>query len=555
MGLPSTEKWKFTDVQFLPIVKEYAKRLNLVETINSMVDSEMNLSPGDAVLAMVMDTVSGRNPLYRLEESFHDLDTELIIGKPIDPAKFNDTNLGRVLDKLHESGTQRIFSQVSQNAIDGFNLDTQHHHYDTTSVNVFGDYDDTDAPLKITYGHSKDKRPDLKQFMISMLCVDRNIPIIGKTENGNSSDKTLNNEILSKISTHMAEYGFTPGASIYIADSAFVTAKNLAKAVENDIRFLSRLPANFKECKKAISEAISAESWLDIGTMTESSSEKRPAAFYRYHETTVTIDGRPYRAIVFHSSAYDKRRNKRIDRILKGSKTELDKKIKETISQSFKCRPDAEAAAKALTRSNGKNLHRMRIDITEVPKYGRGRPKKGVVRKPTHMEYELNITIEEDPEKTDKLRLEAGCFVLITNVPSQDKEQRWSGPKLLQLYKEQDGIEKNFGFLKDPAIVNGIFLKKPQRIEALGLILLLSLLLWRLIERSLKLYVKETGTLLPGWKKRKTKSPTAFMMTTKFLSLLVITIGKQRKLAKPFNSTQRHYINALGVDPECFIRP
>ncbi len=173
----------------------------------------------------------------------------------------------------------------------------------------------------------------------------------------------------------MAEYGFTPGASIYIADSAFVTAKNLAKAVENDIRFLSRLPANFKECKKAISEAISAESWLDIGTMTESSSEKRPAAFYRHHETTVTIDGRSYRAIVIHSSAYDKRRNKRIDRILKGSKTELDKKIKETIPQPFKCRPDAEAAAKALARSNGKSLHRMRVDITEVPKYGRGRPK------------------------------------------------------------------------------------------------------------------------------------------------------------------------------------
>lgn len=101
MELPSTEEWKFTDVQFLPIVKEYAKRLNLVETINSMVDSEMNLSPGDAVLAMIMDTVSGRNPLYRLEESFHDLDTELILGKPIDPVKLNDTNPGRVLDKLH----------------------------------------------------------------------------------------------------------------------------------------------------------------------------------------------------------------------------------------------------------------------------------------------------------------------------------------------------------------------------------------------------------------------------------------------------------------------
>lgn len=107
---------------------------------------------------------------------------------------------------------------------------------------MFGDYEDTGS-LKITHGYSKDKRPDLKQFMISMLCVDRNIPIIGKTVDSNASDKTLNNELLSNISPHMAEHGFKPGASIYIADSAFVTSENLAKAVENDIRFLSRLPA------------------------------------------------------------------------------------------------------------------------------------------------------------------------------------------------------------------------------------------------------------------------------------------------------------------------
>lgn len=55
------------------------KRLNLVETINTMVDFRMNVSPGDALLAMVMDTVTGRKSLYHLEESLHDLDPELII--------------------------------------------------------------------------------------------------------------------------------------------------------------------------------------------------------------------------------------------------------------------------------------------------------------------------------------------------------------------------------------------------------------------------------------------------------------------------------------------
>ncbi|WP_394699471.1 DUF4277 domain-containing protein [uncultured Desulfobacter sp.] len=110
--------------------------------------------------------------------------SELLLGKTIAPGQFNDTNLGRAMDQLFHAGTHKIFSQLSQNAIGCFKLDTRYHHFDTTSVSVFGDYDHPDQPLNITYGYSKAKRPDLKQFMVSMLCVDRNIPIIGKTQDG-----------------------------------------------------------------------------------------------------------------------------------------------------------------------------------------------------------------------------------------------------------------------------------------------------------------------------------------------------------------------------------
>ncbi len=248
-------------------------------------------------------------------------------------------------------------------------------------------------------------------------------------------------------------------------------------------------------------------------------------------------------------------RSTKIDRIIKNSKGELEKKIKDLTHQPFKCLPDAQVIAEELTRFSEKSLHRIHVDITQVPKYGRGRPKTGEVRKPKSIEYDLNITIEEVPEKIEVLRLEAGCFVLITNVQIQENDQNWTGSELLQLYKEQDGIEKNFGFIKDPAIVNAIFLKKPERVEALGLILLLSLLLWRLVERNLRLYVKNTGNLLPGWKKQLTKNPTSFMMTTKFLNILVITIGNKRKLAKPLNKIQLQYLKALELSPEHFVDP
>ena len=46
--------------------------------------------------------------------------------------------------------------------------------------------------------------------------------------------------------------------------------------------------------------------------------------------------------------------------------------------------------------------------------------------------------------------------------------------------------------------------------------------------------------------KRKTKKPTSFMMTTKFAGIMVITMGKNRQLARPLKDFQREYLQAMG---------
>ena len=83
-------------------------------------------------------------------------DTELLLGEGIPSSRFTDHNIGRALDRIYETGTQKIFSQLSQNAVGGFQIETTGAHYDTTSISVYGDYAMTDEPFKITYGHSKD---------------------------------------------------------------------------------------------------------------------------------------------------------------------------------------------------------------------------------------------------------------------------------------------------------------------------------------------------------------------------------------------------------------
>ncbi len=550
----NTDQMTITDARHLPIVKHYARRIGLEETINQLVDTQMELSPGIAILGMVLDTLSGRTPLYRLAEFFEEKDTELLLGTPIEPDLFCDYNLGRSMDKIFETGTQKIFSQLAQNALTAFEVDPRGVHFDTTSVSVYGDYELSDPPFAITYGYSKDKRPDLKQFLVSMLCVDRNIPILGATKDGNASDKTLNNELLTNISKYMASHGLSPGAYVYVADSAFVTQDNLNKADSKQTWFLTRLPATYNECSRVIHEAVIADQWIDIGPLAEEPSRaRRPTALYRTYDSTVELYGNIYRAIVVHSSAHDKRRHKRIDRLLKQDRKTLEHDCKQAEATAFFCRKDAQVAAENLIRTANAGYHHLEVTIEKVPKYGRGRPAKDKPRPVLRYEYLLTTTIIESPERVDPLRTQAGCFVLLTNL--LDQQADWPAPELLTLYKSQIGIEKNFSFLKDPVIVNSIFLKKAERIEVLGLVLLISLLIWRLIERSMRLYIKANDCTLPGWVRRQTKKPTAFMMTTKFASIMVITIEQQRQLARPLKDFQLEYLKALGVTSEIFTVP
>ena len=190
--------------------------------------------------------------------------------------------------------------------------------------------------------------------------------------------------------------------------------------------------------------------------------------------------------------------------------------------------------------------------IRNIPEGG---PVKGKERIPTGYEYILDVKIDVDAEAIYPLRLKAGCFVLICNLSSKQERNQWTTASLLELYKNQSGIEQNFGFLKDPVIVNSIFLKKPNRIEVLGLVMLIALLIWRLMERSMRRYLDETESEITGWKNRPTKRPTSFMMTTKFLSILVARADRKRQLVRPLKPFQIEYLQALNVSPEVFVNP
>jgi transposase len=546
-----------SDVRYLPIVSAFARTVGVVEEVDRLCGHKNGISPGRIVLALMVDALSGRTPLFRLPQAFAKLDTELLLGEAISPEKLNDDAVGRVLDRIFDVGTNKLLGAVALRAVKLFDLDTTHVHEDTTSHRVYGDYDlykegAVDQPFVITFGFSKDHRPDLKQLVHSLLCVDAGIPIYSKCENGNESDKVVNRNLIPTMVERMAELG--QDNFLYVADSALVTRDNLALMddFKSGFRFVSRLPASYKECGKAIAEAVRQDSCQDLGTLSEEpSSPNRKPAHYHGFETMVDLYGVWYRALVVHSDAYDERRVKKLERTLERDKAELERIASEQERIEYACAPDAQAAILRLPRGR---FHELVGQVEEKPIYVTGRPKADGTRKVQRTTYRLKISLKPTEQAIARARAEAGCFVLITNEP-EEAVGGLSSKELLKAYHDQHSVEQNFGFLKDPVIVNALFLKSPRRIEALGLILVLALMVWRLMERTMRISLKESDSKVVGWNKKQTSRPTSFMMTTKFVSVIVIRTDERRFLAEPLDPVQERYLNILGLSAAVFTDP
>ena len=410
---------RVTQAEHLPLVAAFLGRMGVAAVVNAAVPTEMAVDLGSVVKLMVLDTLSGRSPLYRLESFAASVDAELLLGKQISPGAFNDTTLGRALDAIYEHGAGQLFSQVALAAAAAFpdEVDLRHLHFDTTSVSVWGEYAareaDGDEGLSITHGYSKDLRPDLKQFLIEMLCAGRNIPVLGGCADGNASDKTVNNAVLTSLSKHMARHGLAAGAFVYVADAAMVTPANFAALGEN--LFITRLPFTYGEAERVVAEAVQEGPWT-AGPPPAPSTGTRKAAAYRLCEKAVTIEERVYRAVVVHSDAGDKRRQKKLDRALAASREQAAESLKAAGKVEYFCRKDAEAAAAKLA---GARYHACECTVGEQLTYARGRPPKNGERKVAKTRYVLEGRLVEREAEVARLRQVAGCFVLLTNVPTE----------------------------------------------------------------------------------------------------------------------------------------
>ncbi len=244
-------------INHLGIIAGIIDEIGIVEIINKElgIQSQEKLSCGIIVKSIILNALGFvSRPLYLFPQFFNDKATEHLLGEGIAPEDFNDDKIGRVLDKLYKFGLDKRFLAIVVVAFKKYNIEKSYSHLDSTSISVHGDSDFSEnkaiaepIPIQITHGYSKDKRPDLKQFLINLIVSgDGGVPLFLEGGNGNDSDKTKFREILGKFKKQLDLN------SIIIADSVLYTGENLL-AIKT-LKWITRVPLSIKAAQFYVKE-------------------------------------------------------------------------------------------------------------------------------------------------------------------------------------------------------------------------------------------------------------------------------------------------------------
>lgn len=507
-----------------PLVRALCDEIGLVSVVDAMTNWDAlrcKLSPGELICALVICCFLRQRPLYRVFVAFETTDCELLVGRGVAPDDLNDDALGRALDKLAAAGPARIFSALCARAAVAEGVERRFLHWDSTSRSFYGDYErPAGSGVRIGHGHSKDHRPDLKQILLSVLTNREGFPLWGQVDDGNASDKTLNGQVIAQI---VEAFSLEQRRTlVHVADSAFVTTPNLAAAREAGLRFISRLPETYGVAR-TVKERAWAGAWAEVGKV----AARDEAASYLASEQEAEIDGHPYRLVVFRSSQLERRKAASFEKELQAQREELTKAAAALAREEYACQEDAETAAGTWLMRAG--FHELWADVhaeqVRIKRPHRGRPPRGEVPQ-TRTVYRVAASVHgRDEAAVETERQRRSTFVLITTVPRDEADAH----DLLLEYKFQGSIERRFALLKDPEVVDSFFVKKPERVQALGYVLLMVCLIFSVLERRMR----RSGAPLPTLARGAVHNPTGLEVLRNTFATVTLMDDGTRHLYVP----------------------
>jgi len=530
------EAIEIVNLDHLGIVAGIIDEMELVEEVNKKVGlrGKEAISPGQVMKAMILNGLGFLSaPLYLFENFFIGKATEHLIGEGVTAEQLNDDRIGRALDKYYEAGTTKLFTAIALKAAEKFQVEKESVHLDSSSISVEGEYKSKEEgnqeeeemkAIKIVHGYSRDKRPDLKQFIIDMVVSgDGDVPLYLKIDDGNADDKSVFVERLKEFKKQWTFEG------ICVADSALYTAENIGAMA--GMKWITRVPLSLKEAQNKIIE-IEDKEW-----------EQSEIKGYRIATKSSEYGNIKQRWLVVESEirkkAAIKKISEQVEKQLENAKAGLRKLSK----QEYACIADAEIGIKML--SDSWKYHEIKeIKCTEKANK-KSQSKTGKGNKEKKEVYQVTGEIEPRESVIEGERIKAGRFILATNI-LDDKVV--SNEKILTEYKEQQSNERGFRFLKDPLFFTAsVFVKKPERVEVIAMIMGLCLLVYNLAQRKLRKQLETAQEGVRNQVKKITNKPTMRWIFQMFQAVHLVRINGEKQVSN-LTQERQEILQHLGKD-------
>lgn len=486
---------KVERLDHLGVVSGVIKDLKLIELIDERIPSDVReeISCGEAVAGMIINGLGfSDRPLTLTPQFFENKALSSLFRPGVNAQSFNRFKLGRALDDCHAYGCELLFAEASAKICKSESVDTRFNSLDTTAFALAGEYhaDSDEHTIEITHGYSKDHRPDLKQVVLEIMCShDGGVPVISKSWNGNASDTKIFRERAKAL---VDSFKTAEGPRYLIADSKLYDAKTIEEGL-GFIEFITRIPSTIKLENTTIELALQTphKEWILL-------DEK-----HRFQTFNVEHNDLQQRWIVVHSEERQNKAEKSVATMSKKELEKIEKALKKLSAEEFLCPHDAKRALKRCC-SNSKFYEVLEGEIKEQKKFeSKGRPKPET---PYKLIYHITGVVQEREEAKQEAIRQSSCFVIGTTI----SENEMADADVIMAYKNQNNtVERGFRFLKDPIMfTSSLFVKKPERIMGLLMVMTLALLVYAIAQRRLHQSLKSLQETLPNQIRKETTKPT-----------------------------------------------
>jgi transposase len=314
------------------------------------------------------------------------------------------------------------------------------------------------------------------------------VPLFCQALDGNASDKVSLVAAVEALADQLRAAATAEEAPpLFVADSGLYSTDNVARLTTAGVHWISRVPDTSEQARVAL--AVADDIWEQAGDLFWVADRPAPTG---------------ERWVVVRTSQGEERAQATLRRQVDKTWEQWENAFWHLGNQRFACAPDAHAALTAQLKKRPEWLT-VQTQLVEHPKHSQpGRPRPGAA--PDHVEWQILATLAVDEAAVARAVRRHASFLVATNIldPAQLSDQ-----ELIQTDKDQHSVERGFAFLKDPLfLASSVFVKKPERIVALSLVMVLCLLVYRLAEYRLRDQLAATGQTIPSQVNKPTDRPT-----------------------------------------------